>query len=134
MREDRNRQFLTTVEMCGRDIAPGETLWGVVTWEYVDPEIHRFSIYVKGLTNAYRWRDDPASYKRGDVPGTGRRLYQKTLKLNFWRPADAYFEHEEEIRYGVPGERDRDYEWAYLASEREKRPEPAAGPPASPRP
>lgn len=134
-REDPSRQFLTTVEMCGREINVGETLWGVVTWEYVDPEIHRFSVYVKGLTNAYRWRDDPGTYKKGDEPGTGRRLYQKTLKLNFWRPADAYFEHEEEIRFGVPGERDRDYEWVYLASPPQQRSEPAgqpAGPPAAP--
>ena len=26
----------------------------------------------------------------------------KTLQLNFWRPGDVVYEHEEEIRYGVP--------------------------------
>ncbi len=36
---------------------------------------------------------------------------RKTLKLNFWRPGDQYFENEEEIRYGIPGR--VDYEWIY---------------------
>lgn len=110
MREDPKRKFLTTVEMC-REIAVGETLWGVATWEDVDPKIVRFSVYVVGLTNAYRWKDEPGEYKEGDSVLTGRKLYRKTLKLNYWRPGDEYFEHEEEIRYGVPG--GVDYEWVY---------------------
>ncbi len=110
MREDRKRRFYTTVEMC-REIAVGETVWGVVTWQGIDPRIDRFSIYVQGLTNAYRWRDTPGAYKKGDPIGTGRRLARKTVKLNFWRPGDEYFEHEREIRYGVPG--GVDYEWVY---------------------
>ena len=110
LREDRNRRFLTTVEMC-REIAVGETLWGVATWEDIDPRIVRFSVYVSGLTNAYRWKDEPGEYKQGDSIGKGRKLYRKILKLNFWRPSDPYFEHEEEIRYGVPG--GVDYEWVY---------------------
>jgi len=117
MREDRNRRFHNTVEICG-DIAPGETKWGIVTWEDLDPRIDRFSIYVKGLTNAYRWTDEKGAYTQGAPLGTGRKLYVKTLKLNFWRPGDEYFEHEREIRYGVP---DFDaenpehvyYEWVY---------------------
>ncbi len=110
MREDRNRKFLTSVEMC-RDIKVGETLWGVATWEDLDPRIDRFSIYVQGLTNAYVWKDEDGRYKKGDPIGTGRRLSRKTLKLNFWRPGDEYFEHEKEIRFGIPGE--VDYEWVY---------------------
>jgi hypothetical protein len=96
--------------MC-RDINEGETLWGVATWEDIDPKIVRFSVYVSGLTNAYQWKDEPGGYKPGDPILTGRTLYRKTLKLNFWRPADEYFEHEEEIRYGIPGE--LDYQWVY---------------------
>ncbi len=111
MREDPNRKFLTTVEMC-REIAVGETLWGVATWEDIDPRIVRFSVYVSGLTNAYRWKDLPGEYKAGDPIGKGRQLFKKTLKLNFWRPGDEYFEHEEEIRYGIPGQ--PDYQWVYL--------------------
>lgn len=109
-REDPKRTFLTTVQMC-REIAVGETLWGVATWEDIDPKTVRFSVYVSGLTNAYKWVDAPGAYKPNDPILTGRTLYRKTLKLNFWRPADEFHEHEEEIRYGCPGE--VDYSWVY---------------------
>ena len=49
--------------MC-RDIAVGETLWGVATWEDIDPRIVRFSVYVFGLTNAYRGKTSRASTSR----------------------------------------------------------------------
>jgi len=124
-REDPARRLLNTAEIC-QEIAVGQTLWGVVTWDGVTPEaaidpwIDRFSIYVKGLTNAYRWTDDPAVYRQSGRLGAGRRLVQKTLKLNFWRPGDEYYEHEDEIRYGAPDryvaptEPDRVfYEWVY---------------------
>lgn len=110
MREDPNRVFLNSVEM-NRDIAPGQTVWGVATWEDIDPRIDRFSIYVTGLTNAYQWEDEPGRYKVGDPIGTGRHLLRKTLRLYFWRPGDEYFEHENEIRFGIPGQ--VDYEWVY---------------------
>ena len=110
MREDPNRKFLTSVEMC-REIAVGETLWGVATWEDIDPRIVRFSVYVSGLTNAYQWKDEPGEYKPGESTLAGRKLYRKMLKLNFWRPGRPVFEHEEEIRYGIPG--GVDYEWVY---------------------
>jgi len=111
MREDPRRRLLNTVEMAEKQIAPGETVWGVVTWKGVDPKIDLFSVYVIGLTNAYRWKDTPGEYKPGDPIGTGRRLQWKTLKLNFWRPGDEYYQHEGEIRYGQPG--GVDYEWVY---------------------
>ncbi len=110
LREDPKRRFYNSVEMC-REIAVGETVWGVATWEDLDPKIDRFSVYIRGLTNAYRWRDEPGELKKGDPLGTGRRLRQKTLKLNFWRPGDEYDQHEQEIHYGFPGE--VDYEWVY---------------------
>jgi hypothetical protein len=109
-REDPKRTFLTTVQMC-REIAVDETLWGVATWEDIDPKTVRFSVYVSGLTNAYKWVDSPGEYKANDPILTGRTLYRKVLKLNFWRPADEFFEHEEEIRFGCPGE--VDYSWIY---------------------
>jgi hypothetical protein len=68
-------------------------VWGVATWEDVDPRIDFFSIYVQGLTNAFRVRGSPQE---------GFVHLHKTLQLNFWRPSDIYDEHEEEIRYGVP--------------------------------
>jgi hypothetical protein len=110
MREDPRRVFCNSVDMC-RQIAVGETVWGVATWENLDPLIDRFSIYVKGLTNAYKWEDQQGAYTQGAALGTGRRLACKTLKLNFWRPSDEYYEHEGEIRYGFPG--DVDYQWVY---------------------
>jgi hypothetical protein len=115
-REDRNRQFLSTVEMSRDPIPVGKTLWGIVTWEDVDPRTKWFSIYVEGLTNAYRWKDQPGTFTQADFGkaaaiGKGRRLGRKTLCLNFWRPSDEYFESEREIRYGVPGR--VDYEWVY---------------------
>jgi hypothetical protein len=86
------------------------SVWGVVTWEDVDPSTDYFSIYVQGLTNAYRW-EDPAAVQAGSPPATGRTFTQRTLKLNFWRPGDEFEENEREIRYGVPGE--VDYEWVW---------------------
>ena len=129
LREDPHRRFLTTVEMF-RELKVGETRWGIATWEDIDPKTFKFSIYVIGLTNAYRWTDQDGEYKKGDSLGKGRKLYRNTLKLNFWRPGDQYYEHDEEIRYGVPQDllpKDRtgqpklpdglhggtDYEWVY---------------------
>jgi hypothetical protein len=109
-REDPARTFYNSVEMM-RQIKPGETVWGVVTWEDVDPHIDRFSVYVTGLTNAYRWEDPPGAYQPGDRPAEGRKFMRKTLKLNFWRPGDRYYEHEKEFQFGIPGE--VDYEWVY---------------------
>jgi hypothetical protein len=110
MREDPNRKFYNSVEMA-REVKAGETVWGVATWEDVDPRTDRFSVYVSGLTNAYKWADT-APVGPGDPIGKGRKFTRKTLKLNFWRPGDEFFPHEKEIRYGgIPG--GVDYEWLY---------------------
>ena len=100
----------TTVDIAG-ELKVGEIRWGVATWEGLDPRIDRFSVYVRGLTNAYKWKDAKGAFKKGDPIGTGRRLARKTLKLNFWRPGDEFYEHEDEIRRGIPSE--VDYEWVY---------------------
>ncbi len=110
LREGYGQKILTSVEM-NREIPVGQTVWGAATWEDIDPKIVQFSVYVIGLTNAYRWTDTPGEYKEGDPIGKGRKLLRKTLKLNFWRPGDEYFESEDEIRYGIPGR--LDYEWVY---------------------
>jgi len=114
-REDPRRKLLNTAEIAG-EIPVGKTVWGVVAWEDVDPRIDRFSIFVQGLTNAYRWVDakTPAGdyrYQEGQPVGAHRRLSRKTLQLNFWRPGDEFHEHEREIRLGPPG--DVDYRWVY---------------------
>lgn len=96
-----------------------ETLWGVATWESVDPLVDQFDVYVKGLTNAYNWTDAPGGYKQGDAIGTGRQLRQKTLVLHFWRPGDEENPSEDdrelskEFRTGQPG-KTTDYEWMDL--------------------
>jgi hypothetical protein len=112
LREDPTRKFLTSAEITG-DLAVGQTRWGVATWEDVTPRMKRFSILVGGLTNAYQWTDTPGAYKdpAKDGVGTGRHIKRKTLKLNFWRPGDEFFPHEEEIRYGIPG--GVDYQWVW---------------------
>lgn len=123
-----NSRLMNSAEISG-PIPPAATaddgsLWGVATWEDIDPTTVNFSITIKGLTNAYRWADVPGSYKAGDPIGTGRTVLSKTLKLNFWRPSDAYYEHEGEIRYGYYehseigrfnlSEEDKvDYAWLY---------------------
>lgn len=111
MREDPNRRFLNTVEMGQHTIQPGETVWGIATWVDIDPRTNYFSIYVGGLTNAYRWRDEPGAFQKGDPLGKGRRLSRKTLKLNFWRPGDEFILHEGQVRFGAPGA--LDFEWVW---------------------
>ena len=76
-------------------------VWGVATWTDVDPRIDFFSVFVGGLSNAYRWEDPAGAYQAGDPPGTGRTFTRKTLQLNFWRPGDEHLQDEREIRFGV---------------------------------
>jgi hypothetical protein len=109
-REDPNRKLLNTIEIEG-EIQAGHEVWGVATWADMDPSMDRFSIFVRGLSNAYQWVDQPDAFKPGDPPGSSRKLTLKTLQLNFWRPGDSLYEHEAEIRYGIPG--DVDYRWLY---------------------
>jgi hypothetical protein len=115
-REDANRKFHNTVEISGQTLKVStakedNSVWGVVTWEDVDPRADIFSIYIKGLTNAYRWQDKPDAIKPDSPLATGRTYTEKTLKLNFWRPGDEFDPNENEFRYGVPGE--LDYEWVW---------------------
>ena len=78
------------------------SVWGVVTWEDIDPRIDYFSVFIRGLTNAFEFDDPEGAYKPGDAPGTGRVFRFKNLQLNFWRPGDSVLEHEREIQFGVP--------------------------------
>lgn len=70
-----------------------QSVWGVATWTNVDRRADFISIYVQGLTNAYRWQDS----EQGN-----RQYYFKTLQLNFWRAGDDVYEHSEEFRVGLP--------------------------------
>ena len=125
-REDPRRELLSTVEIARQPI-PASTerqdrsVWGVATWEDVDPRVDFFSIYVQGLTNAYRWTDQAGQFRAGDPPGKGRRFVYKTLQLNFWRPGDRYRQETDRIRFGMPegkeslygGESGLAYAWVY---------------------
>ena len=124
------------------------SVWGVVTWTNVDPRIDYFMVYVQGLTNAYRFEDPSGAYKKGDPPGTGRKLTKKTLQLNFWRPGDTVDPNEEELHYGVRVDADEeeqkkifaeygiekaiDHVWIYRSTEPPAA--PAAAAPAAPAP
>lgn len=107
-REVRGRKLLSTPEMAENPIPPAQdgddAVWGVAIWEDVDPDLDFFSVYVQGLTNAYRWEDPDGGFQAGDPPGTGRKLVSKTLQLNFYRPGDRFLQHETEVRRGpAPG-------------------------------
>lgn len=95
-------QFESTVSMAERVLQPGETAWGIAMWTDVDPRLNFFSVFVSGVSSAYRWENPEGGYTKGDSTGTGRQMVRKTLKLNFWRPGDAFNFSEKDIRYGVP--------------------------------
>ena len=97
-----NTVEITKVAVELSDERTDRSVWGVATWEDIDPRIDFFSIYIQGLTNAYQFQDPPGAYQPNDPPGSGRTYKFKTLKLNFWRPGDSVLEHEDEIRYGIP--------------------------------
>ena len=104
LREDPRRKLLNSAEMMRQPIevsseTEDKSVWGVATWEsgfedgkMVDPRTDYFSIFVSGLSNAYRFADrrDAGAYKAGDPPGKGRLYRSKTLQLNFWRPSDEF--------------------------------------------
>lgn len=115
-KEDPNRKLFDSAEIAKQTIPVttgrvDKSVWGVATWEDVDPRVDDFSIYIQGLSNAYEWVDPPGAYKPGTSPGTGRVLTFKTLVLNFWRPGDVALERERTIYYGAPAK--VDHEWIY---------------------
>lgn len=120
-REARDRRLHSSASMPLESIPVGEERWGVAMWSDIDPEIDFFSVFVRGLTNAYEWTDPPGAFAAGDPPGKGREFVRKTLQLNFWRPGDRFLQHENEVRYGVaPGkgalygvEEGVAYRWVY---------------------
>ena len=114
-REDPRRKFLDSVEISAQEIKPSSetednSVWGVATWEDVDPETDKFSVYIQGLTNAYRIESVTRQDDAGKSLVTWTYL-RKTLKLNFWRPGDAFDESDQEIRYGQRNE--LEHEWVY---------------------
>lgn len=106
LREDPSRQFLDSAAMAAADIPPGEERWAVAIWEAVDPRIDYFSIYIRGLTNAIRWRPRPdVEIKANDPPGQHIEQTLESLRLDFWRPGDAA--GKEAISIGYRGQFER---------------------------
>ena len=101
-REDPRRRFHDSASMAATEIAPGEERWGVAMWEDIDPRIDYFSIYVRGLTNAIRWRPRPGA-QASDAPGTVTEEALESLRLDFWLPGDDRDEVEEEMAVGYAG-------------------------------
>jgi hypothetical protein len=97
-REDSNRRLLNTLEMSEAEISvvkdpASDGVWGAAVWRGVDPRIDYVSVFVSGLTNAYRIEQAPD----GELS-----LAKKTLQLNFWRPGDTVTEIEDKIKFGIP--------------------------------
>lgn len=103
-REDPRRKFFDSAEMSASDLAPGEERWGVAIWEGIDPRIDFFSIYIRGLTNAIRWRHKAgAVIKAGDPPGSDIEETLESLRLDFWRPGDDRDGGDRQMGIGFAG-------------------------------
>jgi hypothetical protein len=79
----------TKIPLAQNDSDPG--VWGVAIFENVDPRIDFVSVFVKGLTNAFRIGRDPSTPSRA-----------KTLQLNFSRLGDTVNEEDDTVEYGIP--------------------------------
>ncbi len=95
-REDPAIQLLDPVTMSKVQIPVAKSdadggVWGVAVFEDVDPRIDYVSVYVSGLTNAFRLGDSPSDPTK-----------KKTLQLNFWRGGDTIDQEKDSILYGIP--------------------------------
>ncbi|MFK8112121.1 MAG: hypothetical protein AB8B91_07950 [Rubripirellula sp.] len=70
--------------------SPG--VWGIATWDDVNPGADFVSVEVYGLSNAFQQdgQGEDAPYRR------------KVLQLNFYRPGDAMNQTADKIYFGVP--------------------------------
>jgi hypothetical protein len=100
--------ILNSIEMANtklmrEDAETGKGVWGVVVWEDVDPRTNFFSIYIQGLTNAYRYNDTASSdLSINDPIASGREFEVNTLQLNFYRPGDTVDLVQDTVYYGLP--------------------------------
>lgn len=76
-------------------------VWGVATWDNVDSRADFISVFVQGLTNAYRWTPPRAGYQPRNIREQDV-VKSKALELNFWRGGDAIDLHDNEIQFGIP--------------------------------
>ncbi len=104
-REDRSIPLLGAVEIVG--VVPpsakpdfDDSVFGVATWEGIDPNADRLQIYVRGLSDGYQQIPDP----NGGKP----TVKYKTLRIDLIRRGDARDLNEKEISLAEPP-----YEWVY---------------------
>ena len=95
-KEDPNQVLFDSHQMSQAKIptAKNDTdrgVWGVAIWENVDPRIDFVSVFVQGLTNAFRLSDPVSAPSK-----------LKTLQLNFWRPGDSVNEASDFVKFGIP--------------------------------
>jgi hypothetical protein len=103
-REDPARELLDSASMATTDIPPGGERWGVAVWADIDPRIDFFTITVRGLTNAIRWREgEGATFAKGLPPASEMDHALESLRLDFWRPGDDSDEVDEEMNVGYAG-------------------------------
>lgn len=103
-REQPPGKLFDSASMSETDIPPGAERWGVAVWDGVDPRIDYFSIYVRGLTNAMRWRQIPGStIGPKDPPGIHVEHALESLRLDFWRQGDDRDPSEVEFSVGHRG-------------------------------
>ena len=103
-REDPGRELLDSASMAASDIPPGGERWGVAVWEDVDPRLDFFTISIRGLTNAMRWRPKKnAIFTSDGQPASQMDHALESLRLDFWRPGDDRDEVEEEMHVGYAG-------------------------------
>ena len=95
-KEDPNQVLFDSHQMSQAKIpaaknATDRGIWGVAIWENVDPRIDFVSVFVQGLTNAFRLSDPVSAPSK-----------LKTLQLNFWRPGDSVDETSDFVKFGIP--------------------------------
>jgi hypothetical protein len=98
--EDPAQALVNTVEISAEplyrrgdsEFGVDREVWGVATWEDVDPRTDYVSVQVQGLTSAF-------DVKQG---AEGKLFKFKTLQLNFYRPGDEFDETRDRIRTGIP--------------------------------
>lgn len=97
-RRGRSAELLNMVEAIGEVSEPvsvkdpdplSKAKYGVAIWRNVDPKTDYFTVYMSGLTNAYRISTDAAG---------GTVVEEKVAIQKFARPGDEFLQDEQEFR------------------------------------
>lgn len=97
MRRERAR-LLNSVEVVApvsppvRKGDPNEeqhAIYGLAMWRNIDPRTDYFTIFMSGFSNGY---------ERIAGPGGEMMVRRRTIRQEYWRPGDEFFQREEEVR------------------------------------